>query len=394
MKITKSLIFLFQFTTVGLAVAFILIYMYPELLESDTDHLPTVEIKQTQHNHKVIAPTKAVMSYADAVDKAAPAVVNIQTSKIITRRVNPLFNDPFFGRFFSDPNLSQNRKEVESSLGSGVIFNEHGYILTNNHVIAGADEILIALKDGSVKKAKIIGADPDTDLAVLKVNGENLPAITLAKEKQNRVGDVVLAIGNPFGVGQTVTSGIISALGRDMLGINTFENFIQTDAAINPGNSGGALINPYGELIGINTAIFSKSGGSQGIGFAIPVSLAKDVMQQIIEHGHVIRGWLGVAIQGIDQKLAESLGLRSTNGVIITNIIVNGPADKARLTRGDVITKINGVVIKNVRHALNTISLAKPGEKLTIEGVRRGKVFDATAVAFQRPPPVQSISNR
>jgi len=394
MKITKSLIFLFQFTTVGLAVAFILIYMYPELLESDPNHLPTVEIKQTQHNHKVITPTKAVMSYADAVDKAAPAVVNIQTSKIITRRVNPLFNDPFFGRFFSDPNLSQNRKEVESSLGSGVIFNEHGYILTNNHVIAGADEILIALKDGSVKKAKIIGADPDTDLAILKVNADNLPAITLAKEKQNRVGDVVLAIGNPFGVGQTVTSGIISALGRDMLGINTFENFIQTDAAINPGNSGGALINPYGELIGINTAIFSKSGGSQGIGFAIPVSLAKDVMQQIIEHGHVIRGWLGVAIQGIDQKLAESLGLRSTQGVIITNIIVNGPADKARLTRGDVITKINGVVIKNVRHALNTISLAKPGEKLTIEGIRRGKVFDATAIAFQRPPPVQSISNR
>jgi len=386
MKITKSLIFLFQFTTVGLAAAFILIYMYPNLL-STTSTPPKVEIKETQHNHQVVGSQQPVMSYADAVDTASPAVVNIQTSKIITRQANPLFNDPFFERFFSDRNQSKSRKEVESSLGSGVIFNQHGYILTNNHVIAGADEILIALKDGIVKKAKIIGTDPETDLAVLKIEGDNLPAITLGKDKQARVGDVVLAIGNPFGVGQTVTSGIISATGRDMLGINTFENFIQTDAAINPGNSGGALINPYGELIGINTAIFSRSGGSQGIGFAIPVSLAKNVMQQIIEHGHVIRGWLGVAIQSIDRKLAESLGLTSTNGVIITNIIVNGPADKAKLTRGDVITKINGTEIKNVRHALNTISLSKPGDKLKIEGVREGKIFDATAIAIQRPTP-------
>ncbi len=393
MKITKSLIFLFQFTTVGLAVAFILIYMYPSLLNTDAI-LPTVEIKQAQHNHQVIESPQAVMSYANAVDKAAPAVVNIQTSKIITRQTNPLFNDPFFGRFFSDRNQSKSRKEIESSLGSGVIINERGYILTNNHVIAGADEILVALKDGSVKRAKIIGTDPETDLAVLKVKGENLPAITLGKDKLIRVGDVVLAIGNPFGVGQTVTSGIISATGRDMLGINTFENFIQTDAAINPGNSGGALINPYGELIGINTAIFSRSGGSQGIGFAIPVSLAKNVMQQIIEHGHVIRGWLGVAIQGITPQLAESFKLKSVNGVIITNIIIDGPADKAGLTRGDVITKINGVELKNVRHALNTISLSKPGDKITIEGVRRGKIFDAAAIAIQRPPPVQSISKR
>ena len=179
-----------------------------------------------------------------------------------------------------------------------------------------------------------------------------------------------------------------------MLGINTFENFIQTDAAINPGNSGGALINPYGELLGINTAIYSRSGGSQGIGFAIPVSLAKNVMQQIIEHGHVVRGWLGVAIQGLDPQLAESLRLQSTDGVVITNIIINGPADLAKLTRGDTITKINGVEIKNVRHALNTISLSKPGDKITIEGVRQGKVFDAIAVAVQRPPPVPSISKR
>lgn len=392
MKITKSLIFLFQFATVGLAVAFILIYMYPTLLNEPV--APTVEIKQAQHNHKLTDTPQVVMSYADAVDKAAPAVVNIQTSKIITRQANPLLNDPFFGRFFSDRGQSRSRKEIESSLGSGVIINEHGYILTNNHVIAGADEILVALKDGTVARAKIIGTDPETDLAVLKIKGDNLPAITLGKDKLIRVGDVVLAIGNPFGVGQTVTSGIISATGRDMLGINTFENFIQTDAAINPGNSGGALINPYGELIGINTAIFSRSGGSQGIGFAIPVSLAKDVMQQIIEHGHVIRGWLGVAIQGITPQLAESFNLKSTNGVIITNIIIDGPADKAGLTRGDVITKINGVELKNVRHALNTISRSKPGDKIKIEGVRRGKIFDATAVAIQRPPPVQSILER
>lgn len=393
MKITKSLSFILQFATIGLTVAFILIYMYPNLLNSgQAPH--TVEIKETQYNRKVTGTQQTVISYADAVDTASPAVVNIQTSKIITRQANPLLSDPFFGRLFSDRNQSKSRQEIESSLGSGVIINQHGYILTNNHVIAGADEILVALKSGSVKKAKIIGTDPETDLAVLKIEGDHLPSMTLAKDNQIRVGDVVLAIGNPFGVGQTVTSGIISATGRDMLGINTFENFIQTDAAINPGNSGGALINPYGELIGINTAIFSRSGGSQGIGFAIPVSLAKNVMQQIIEHGHVIRGWLGVAIQSIDPQLGESLGLSSINGVIITNIIVNGPADKAKLTRGDVITKINGVEIKNVRHALNTISLSKPGDKLTIEGVRQGKVFDATAVAFQRPPPVQPISKR
>ena len=393
MKITKSLSFILQFATVGLAVAFILMYMYPNVL--NTEQTPqTVEIKESQHNHKASSKQQVVVSYADAVDTAAPAVVNIQTSKIITRQANPLLNDPFFGQFFSKRNQSRSRQEIESSLGSGVIFNQHGYILTNNHVIAGADEILVALKSGEVKKAKIIGTDPETDLAVLKIEGDELPTIILGKDTEARVGDVVLAIGNPFGVGQTVTSGIISATGRDMLGINTFENFIQTDAAINPGNSGGALINPYGELIGINTAIFSRSGGSQGIGFAIPVSLAKNVMQQIIEHGHVIRGWLGVAIQSIDPQLAESLELTSTNGVIITNLIVNGPADKAKLTRGDVITKINGVEIKNVRHALNTISLSKPGDKLTIEGIREGKVFDATAVAFQRPPPVQPISKR
>jgi len=393
MKITKSLSFILQFATVGLAVAFILIYMYPNLLNSEQAP-QTVEIKESQHTHKVIGTQQAVISYADAVDTASPAVVNIQTSKIITRQANPLLKDPFFGQFFSDRNQSKSRQEIESSLGSGVIINQHGYILTNNHVIAGADEILVALKTGVVKKAKIIGTDPETDLAVLKIEGDELPTITLGKDTQARVGDVVLAIGNPFGVGQTVTSGIISATGRDMLGINTFENFIQTDAAINPGNSGGALINPYGELLGINTAIFSRSGGSQGIGFAIPVSLAKNVMQQIIEHGHVIRGWLGVAIQGIDPKMAESLELKSTNGVIITNLIINGPADQAKLTRGDVITKINGVDIKNVRHALNTISLSKPGEKITIEGIRQGKVFDATAIAFQRPPPVKSISKR
>lgn len=392
MKITKSLSFILQFATIGLAVALILLYMYPNLLNGQTPQ--TVEIKESQHNHKVIGPQQGVVSYADAVDTASPAVVNIQTSKIITRRANPLLNDPFFGQFFSERNQSRSRQEIESSLGSGVIINQHGYILTNNHVIAGADEILVALKSGIVKKAKIIGTDPETDLAVLKIEGDELPAITLGKDNQIRVGDVVLAIGNPFGVGQTVTSGIVSATGRDMLGINTFENFIQTDAAINPGNSGGALINPYGELIGINTAIFSRSGGSQGIGFAIPVSLAKNVMQQIIEHGQVIRGWLGVAIQGIDAQLAESLGLKSTAGVIITNIIINGPADKAKLTRGDVITKINGVEIKNVRHALNTISQSKPGDKLTIEGVRQGKVFDAIAIAFQRPPEVQPISKR
>ncbi len=385
MAFKKSLKFIIQFSVIGLAAAFIIVYLYPALVSDTGSVRPTVEINEsTRQDTKQSIPKGMVFSYAEAVKAAAPAVVNIHTSKIVTRRSHPLLDDPMFRRFFNNQQ-GQPRKEMESNLGSGVVVSQSGYILTNNHVIEDADEILVALKSGKILKANIIGTDPESDLAVLKVNADHLAPITFGLDKNSEVGDVVLAIGNPFGVGQTVTSGIISATGRDMLGINTFENFIQTDAAINPGNSGGALINAHGELIGINTAIFSRTGGSQGIGFAIPVSLAKDVMQQIIEHGKVIRGWLGVAIQDLTPELAESFGIKDKSGVVISNIIVNGPADKAGMTRGDVVSLINNTQVTNVRETLNAISRIKPGQFAQVEGYRKGKAIKFTATVMERP---------
>ncbi|NNF95872.1 MAG: Do family serine endopeptidase [Halobacteria archaeon] len=385
MRINKFIVFIFQFVTVGLAAAFVILYLYPQfksdVQQEQEQHI--IEVKEAPLNNG-IAPSPSTSSYADAVEKAAPAVVNIFTQKLVTERVHPLMEDPLFRHFFGN-NQGNSRQRLESSLGSGVIISSEGYILTNNHVIEAADEIEVALRDGRTASANIVGTDPDTDLAILKIETSQLQSITLGHSKQLRVGDVVLAIGNPFGVGQTVTSGIVSATGRNMLGINTYENFIQTDAAINPGNSGGALITANGNLIGINTAIFSRSGGSQGIGFAIPIDLARDVMQQIIEHGEVIRGWLGVAIQNITEDLAQSFELESLDGVIISNIIRNGPADQAGLTRGDVITRINGAAVNNVRTALNLISQAKPGSTVKISGIRRGKKFEADVIVMQRP---------
>ncbi len=385
MRINKFIVFIFQFVTIGLAIAFVILYLYPQF---KPDGLPEqeqliIEVKEAPLDNDIAA-SPSSSSYADAVEKAAPAVVNIFTQKRVTERVHPLMEDPLFRHFFGD-NQGNSRQRLESSLGSGVIISTEGYILTNNHVIAAADEIEVALRDGRTASADIVGTDPDTDLAILKIETPQLQSITLGHSRQLRVGDVVLAIGNPFGVGQTVTSGIVSATGRDMLGINTYENFIQTDAAINPGNSGGALITANGNLVGINTAIFSRSGGSQGIGFAIPIDLARDVMQQIIEHGEVVRGWLGVAIQNITEDLAESFELESLEGVIISNIIRNGPADQAGLTRGDVITQINGATVKNVRTALNLISQAKPGTTVKIHGIRQGKIFETEATVMQRP---------
>ncbi len=386
MRITKTIQFIFQFVTIGLALAFVLLFLFPALLpelnkQLGQDDQPVIEFRQsTPRLHSNTGP----VSYADAVERAAPAVVNIYTRKVITEANHPFANDPIFRYFFGD-NVQRPRQRTESSLGSGVIVSPQGYILTNNHVIAAADEIQVALQDGQTTQAQVVGADPETDLAVLKIELEDLPAITLGNAEALRVGDVVLAIGNPFGVGQTVTSGIISATGRNMLGINTFENFIQTDAAINPGNSGGALITAHGELIGINTAIFSKSGGSQGIGFAIPMSLAKDVMTQIIEHGEVVRGWLGVIIQDLNEELAHSFGLKDNTGVILSNIMIDGPADRAGLAVGDVIIWIGDEKVEDVKHALKLISKIKPGSKIRIRGVRQGQEFEATAVVGTRP---------
>ncbi|HEB86646.1 MAG TPA: Do family serine endopeptidase [Gammaproteobacteria bacterium] len=386
MRITKTIKFIIQFATIGLALAFVLLFLFPTLLpdlslQKNQNEKPVVEFRQsTPEPHSNTGP----VSYADAVERAAPAVVNIYTRKIITEANRPFANDPAFRYFFGE-NAQRPRQRTEFSLGSGVIVSPQGYVLTNNHVIAAADEIQVALRDGRTTQARLVGADPETDLAVLKIKLKNLPVITLGNAKALRVGDVVLAIGNPFGVGQTVTAGIISATGRNMLGINTFENFIQTDAAINPGNSGGALITAHGDLIGINTAIFSKSGGSQGIGFAIPMSLAKNVMTQIIEHGEVVRGWLGVVIQDVSPELARSFGLKDNAGVILSNIMRNGPAEKAGLTVGDIITWIGKVKIDNAKQALKLISKVKPGSKVHIRGVRQGKDFETTAVVGTRP---------
>jgi Do/DeqQ family serine protease len=296
-----------------------------------------------------------------------------------------LLDDPFFRRFFQqeDPGIPRSRQE--NALGSGVIAGKRGYVLTNHHVIEGADEIVVALTDGRSARAKVIGTDPESDLALLKIDMHNLPVITFSDPAAPRVGDVVLAIGNPFGVGQTVTQGIVSATGRSRLGISTFENFIQTDAAINPGNSGGALVNNSGHLVGINTAIFSRSGASQGVGFAIPIGTVKMVMQQLIEHGYVIRGWLGVELQDLTAELAESFGLESQRGAVIAGVFPNSPAAKAGLLPGDVITHINELAITDATGMMNTIAAFPPGSHINLRFLHQGNETLAEASISERP---------
>ena len=324
------------------------------------------------------------VSYAEAVNLASPAVANLYTTKFVSKPSHPLFEDPQFRRFFGD-NLPRQQR-MESSLGSAVIMSPEGYLLTNNHVVAGADQIVVALKDGRETLARVIGSDPETDLAVLKIDIGNLPAITLGRSDTINIGDVTLAIGNPFGVGQTVTMGIISATGRNQLGLNTYEDFIQTDAAINPGNSGGALVDAYGNLVGINTAIFSKSGGSQGIGFAIPTKLALEVMQAIIEHGQVIRGWLGIEVQPLTPELAESFGLEGRPGIVVAGIYRGGPAQKAGLQPGDLILRIDGEPASDGRRSMNQVARAKPGQQIRIEIMRGGQPMELSAEIGVRPP--------
>ncbi len=381
MNMIKTYPSFFKGALAGFVIGFVV------YLATSTDAFkPThvVEIKETSQPANLPGmPSEGAVSYAAAVDIAAPAVVNIYTTKVITRRATPFFDDPFFRRFFGNP--PRPRQQRQTSLGSGVIVNDEGYILTNNHVIDGSDEILVALHDERTVEATVIGTDPETDLAVLKIALDDLPSIVMGNSDQLRVGDVVLAIGNPFGVGQTVTQGIVSAKGRSQLGISTFENFIQTDAAINPGNSGGALINAYGSLVGINTAIFSRSGGSQGIGFAIPVTLVKSIMKQIIEHGEAVRGWLGIEIQTLTPALAESFGLKDTKGIIVAGILRNGPADHAGLQAGDIITAIGGKAVLDANNALNLIAQAMPGETVELRGLRNGREFTIEATIGRRP---------
>lgn len=336
----------------------------------------------------LVNPLANKLSFAPAVKQAAPAVVNIYTAKLVKQRSNPFFDDPFFQQFFGDffgQQPQEKRQRMQSSLGSGVLVGK-GFILTNHHVIKGADEIKVALQDGREALAKLIGSDPDSDLAVLRINLPNLPSISLADSDSLEVGDIVLAIGNPFGVGQTVTQGIVSALGRTSLGLSTYEDFIQTDAAINPGNSGGALINPYGELLGINTAIFSRSGGSQGIGFAIPSNLAAQIMQDLITQGYVTRGWLGIEVQELTPALAQSLGIKkNTQGILVAGLLRSGPAYKGGLRPGDLITHINNQPVPSAKQALNFIASLKPGQKTSFHLLRAGKELQQSLIVGQKP---------
>ncbi|MWV16510.1 trypsin-like serine protease [Pseudomonas sp. L-22-4S-12] len=362
----------------GLLLAMLIIQRYPQWVG-----LPSQDVNLQQAPRYGMV-QEGPVSYAEAVGLAAPAVVNLYTTKVVSRSAAPMFDDPVFRRFFGD-NLPKQRR-MESSLGSAVIMSAEGYLLTNNHVVAGADQIVVALKDGRETLARVIGSDPETDLAVLKIDLKDLPAITLGRSDQINIGDVTLAIGNPFGVGQTVTMGIISATGRNQLGLNTYEDFIQTDAAINPGNSGGALVDAHGNLIGINTAIFSKSGGSQGIGFAIPVKLATEVMRAIVEHGQVIRGWLGIEVQPLTPELAESFGLQSRAGILVAGIYRDGPAQKAGLQPGDLILSIAGEAAIDGRRSMNQVARTKPGESIAIEVLRGGETLALSAEVGMRPP--------
>lgn len=335
-----------------------------------------------------------ISSYAPTVKATAPAVVNIFTTAIVKHNSHPLMNDPMFRRFFEFHGMNQNESEPRSGLGSGVIVSKDGYILTNHHVVGKADEIIVALHDGRKAKAKVIGTDPDSDLAVIKIDLKDLPTIPF-KTSANEVGDVVLAIGNPFGVGQTVTQGIISALGRNGLGINTFEDFIQTDAAINPGNSGGALVDVAGNLVGINTAIYSRSGGSMGIGFAIPSQLAQSVMMEIISHGQVVRGWLGVEIKQDNAGFNEdgSINNKTSEGVEIGGIVRGGPAAEGGIRPNDVILSINNQKVTSANQLMNTIAKIKPDSKISVVVKRGSQEVELGVTVGKRPKTEQNQEN-
>jgi serine protease DegQ len=375
-----------QATTVGLALLFVVSTLRPEWLARRTVTTPSgptlPAVRQAAPPAADAPRTASPSTYSDAVAAASPAVVNVYTTKEVQRR--GASNDPLYRYFFGDPRGGPDRV---ASLGSGVIATADGYILTNNHVVQAADEIAVALADGRQLDARLVGADPESDLAVLKVEATNLPVITFGRDEALKVGDVVLAIGNPFDVGQTVTMGIVSALGRSNLGINTFENFIQTDAAINQGNSGGALVDTSGNLVGINSAIFSRTGGSIGIGFAIPASLVKQVMGELIKAGRVTRGYFGVEPEDVTPESAELLKLGRPDGVLLKGVQRASPAGRAGLEPGDVILAINGQKVANSRLMLNQIAQLPPGSSASVRVIRAGKEIDVPVTVGERPTP-------
>ena len=369
-----------QVVTVLLAAWFVVLTLKPQWLGRAGPmggSLGTISILQAPETP---VGASAPGSLNAAVRRAAPAVVSINTS---TTTHNPAANDPWFRFFFGDRGAEQQ----QNGLGSGVIMSPEGYILTNNHVVEDADAIEVVLADGRSAPAKVIGTDPESDLAVLKISLDKLPVMVLGHSEQLQVGDRVLAIGNPFGVGQTVTSGIVSALGRSQLGINTFENFIQTDAAINPGNSGGALVDVEGQLMGVNTAIYSRTGGSLGIGFAIPVDTAKQVLESIIKNGQVVRGWIGVEPGELTPELAQTFGVATGQGVIVTGVLGGGPAALAGIRPGDVISDVAGQPVRTVSELLTRIAALAPGQPAAFTLLRRGETSQASVTPVQRPRP-------
>jgi len=356
----------------------------------------TEEKDISQESIDILSKTGQAMAEVAAFVK--PAVVNISSTKTIKTPGfrSPFFDDPFFRRFFGDDfgHFGQPREYKQSGLGSGVIVDKEGYILTNNHVIKDADEIKIKLSDKREFKGKVIGTDSKTDLAVIKINSNHLPVLKLGDSDKLKVGETVIAVGNPFGLNETVTSGIVSATGRANVGIADYEDFIQTDAAINPGNSGGALVNVKGELVGINTAIFSTSGGYQGIGFAIPSNMAKVVMDNLIKKGKVVRGWLGVSIQPVTPDLARQFGIKEDKGVLIGDVVEEGPAEKAGIQRGDIIIEYDGKEVSDPSALRNSVAATAPGEKVSLKIIRDGKKLTFNVTIAELPADMEKLHGK
>ena len=369
-RLGSALIFVAGSVAGGLALAFLIVALRPEVLRRGAVQALAAPAPER--------PAPALASYAAAVQRAAPAVVNVYTARLVTERVAPSL-----GELFGDY-MPRYRQRIERSLGSGVIVDESGHIVTNHHVIANADSIRVQLEDGRVADARIVGRDPDTDLAVLKIDLKPLPVASFGRSDQLRVGDVVLAIGNPIGLSHTVTHGIVSATSRQQLGIAPLEDFIQTDAPINFGNSGGALIDASGALVGINTAIVAKNLGVEGIGFAIPVNMVRGVLSDIVAHGRVVRGWIGIVPQDLSDEQAQQLGVAQA-GVLIDNLYVGSPAQRAGLQPGDLLLAIDGETPRGAQDALGRIASHKPGTGITLRGLRGGRVFEVRAQVGERP---------